>query len=192
MVETPSQMVPLGTQAPGFTLEDHNPRTDRGEVSLEDVRGENGTLVVFLCQHCPYVKHLEAELGELADELRGQRVGVVGVVANDLDEYPQDGPDGIADQAERAKLDFPYLIDDTQEVAQAYGAACTPDFFLFDGDLELFYRGQFDDTRPNAGTPTGEALRRAADALLEGVDPPEEQTPSQGCNIKWKAGNEPA
>lgn len=192
MTATPSEMLPLGTRAPDFTLPDQNPRTAEGDVSLKDVKGDQGTLVVFLCKHCPYVKHLEDELADVATELTDQGIGVVGISSNDPEQYPDDAPDGMAEQAERVGFDFPYLFDETQETAKAYKAACTPDFFLFDEDLELFYRGQFDDSRPNKGTATGEDLLAAVDALVAGEDPPEEQLPSQGCNIKWRSGNEPA
>jgi peroxiredoxin len=192
MVSVESQMLPLGTEAPGFELPNHNPTIDAKEVSLDDLaQGSDGVLVAFLCQHCPYVKHVEDELAEAAREFQDRGVAVVGICSNDLDEFPEDGPDGIAEQCQRAGFDFPYLLDETQEVARAYKAACTPDFYLFDDDLELFYRGQFDSTRPDGHEPTGHDLRDAAAHLLTGQDPPSDQHPSMGCNVKWKPGREP-
>ncbi len=190
MVRTDSTMIELGTQAPDFTLEDHNPRTDAGACSLKDVQGDKGTLVMFLCQHCPYVKHLELELAEAANGYQERGIGAIAIQSNDIENYPQDGPEGMAEQAERCRFDFPYVLDGTQEVAQAYHAACTPDIFLFDGELKLVYRGQFDGTRPGSGQPTGEDLDAAVEALLSG-EVLQDQAPSQGCNIKWKPGNEP-
>ncbi len=192
MTRTPSTMTSLGMSAPGFTLDDHNPRTDTGSTSLKDLQGPEGTLVVFLCNHCPYVKHIEDELARLADRFQADGIHVIGIASNDTDQYPDDGPDGIAEQCERAGFTFPYLLDETQDVAKAYSAACTPDFFLFDENLELYYRGQFDDARPGNDEPvTGEDLEDSADRLLEDQDPPSEQHPSHGCNIKWTPGNEP-
>ncbi len=192
MVKTPSTMQPLGTPAPDFTLTDENPRTERGTLSLKDIQGPNGTLIVFMCNHCPYVKHLEDELATTARRLQEEGINVVAIDSNDVNDYPEDGPSGIKEQSQRAGFDFPYLFDDTQDVAKAYKAACTPDFFLYDDELALYYRGQFDSSRPGNEHPiTGEDLTQAAKRLLDGEQAPEEQHPSQGCNIKWAPGNQP-
>jgi thiol-disulfide isomerase/thioredoxin len=178
MVQTPSTMLALGTKAPGFQL-------------FDVVSGE-ALLVMFLCQHCPYVVHVQSELSQMARDYAGADIGIVAISSNDIETYPQDGPDGMRGQAESEGFVFPYLFDETQEVAKAYTAACTPDFFLFDDTRSLVYRGQFDSSRPNSGVPvSGEDLRAAIDAVLadEPVNP--EQRPSVGCNIKWKEGNEP-
>ncbi len=189
MVRTPSMMAPLGTKAPSFTLRD----TDGLEVSLEDFAGAPGLLVVFLCNHCPYVKHIRHELAEFSREFVARGLAIVGINANDAERYPDDSPEAMAREKREIGYVFPYLFDETQEVAKAYGAACTPDFFLYDGELRLVYRGQFDDSRPGSNMPvTGEDLRAAVQALLAGEAPPEQQKPSLGCNIKWKPGNEPA
>jgi peroxiredoxin len=188
MAETPSTMAPLGMKAPDFTLPDPAGKL----VSLAEVQGASGLLVMFICNHCPYVKHLAAGLADFGREYQERGIGVVAIAANDADNYPQDGPEAMASEAQERGYTFPYLFDETQGVAKSYTAACTPDFFLFNGDLELVYRGQFDSSRPNSGLPvTGEDLRAAADALLAGEPVSEEQRPSVGCNIKWKAGNEP-
>lgn len=188
MAATPSTMAPLGTQAPDFTLPDHQGKN----VSLSDVRGGRGLLVTFICYHCPFVAHIREELGRIGGELQEKEIGVVAINSNDLNQYPQDGAEGMAREIEEGGYTFPYLLDETQEVARAYTAACTPDFFLFDGSLKLVYRGQFDDSRPGNGIPvTGEDLRRASTALLSGEAIGEDQKASIGCNIKWKPGNEP-
>lgn len=193
MTRTPSTMVELGTQAPGFKLPDQNPATDMGDVSLDTFEDADGYLVMFLCNHCPYVKHIEDKLAEVADELADRGIAAIGISSNDIAGYPDDDPEGMAAQAKRAGFTFPYLFDESQEVAKAYRAACTPDLFLFDGDRELFYRGQFDGSRPgNDVAVTGEDLQAAAQALLAGDQPPAEQAPSAGCNIKWAKGSEPA
>lgn len=189
MAVTPSEMPPLGTKAPDFTL----PDTEGNRVSLEDCDDHRGLLVVFMCNHCPFVKHIRRGLADFAREYRERGVAVVGINANDVEQKPEDGPEAMAREKEEQGYVFPYLFDESQEVAKAYRAACTPDFFLFDEERKLFYAGQFDDSRPTNGVPvTGEDVRRAADALLAGDEPPEEQTPSVGCNIKWKPGNAPA
>lgn len=189
MAATPSTMVALGTLAPDFTLE--NPRTG-GENSLASLRGEKGTLVMFICNHCPYVINIRPRLLEICADAIAQGIGVVAISANDIEKYPQDGPEEMKALADSESWPFAYLLDRTQEVAHAYSAACTPDFFLFDSALKLFYRGQFDDSRPkNELRPTGEDLSRALAALLGGEAPPELQIPSLGCNIKWLPGNEP-
>ncbi len=184
----PSTMAPLGSEAPDFELPD-----TRGEtVSLDDFDDARALLVVFLCNHCPYVKHIRDELAEFAREYRGRGLAVVGISSNDVEQYPEDSPKRMREVKEEVGFPFPYLYDESQEVAKAYGAACTPDFFLFDEERELAYRGQFDDSRPGNDVPvTGEDLRRATDRVLEGRPVPEDQAPSVGCNIKWKPGNEP-
>lgn len=184
-----STMLPLGTEAPPFELE-----TSDGEtVSIEDFADAPALLVMFICNHCPYVKHVENELGRLGKEYADRGVAVVGISSNSVESHPDDSPDGMREQAERAGFTFPYLFDETQEVAKAYGAACTPDFFLFDADRKLVYRGQMDDARPRNDEPvTGKDLRAAMDAVLAGEPVPEDQQPSMGCSIKWKPGNEPS
>ena len=183
-------MLPLGTLAPDFTLPD-----TRGQiVNLKDFQGAPALLVIFLCNHCPYVKHIRAELAALAREYMGRRVAIVGINANDVQNFPDDRPELMAVEVLQAGYSFPYLYDETQAVAKAYRAACTPDFFLFDGQRRLVYRGQFDDSRPRVEHPlpvTGKDLRGALDAVLAGKPLPVDQKPSLGCNIKWKPGNEP-
>lgn len=189
MVRTASTMTDLGREAPDFHLPD--PRTGT-LVSLDDFAGAPALLVVFLSNHCPYVKHIQAALAEFAEDYQERGLGVVGINANDTQAYPDDAPDRMVEDAHRVGYTFPYLFDESQRVAQAYRAACTPDFFLFDGERRLVYRGQFDDSRPGSGVPvTGADLRRAADAVLAGGRPDAQQVPSVGCNIKWKKGNEP-
>lgn len=188
MARTPSTMLPLGTPAPEFSL----PNIDGATVKLGDFAGEKGLLVVFMCNHCPFVIHLADALAEFAKEYQGKGLAIVGISSNDVAGYPDDSPEKMVTEAQQRGYVFPYLYDETQEVAKAYRAACTPDFFLFDADHKLAYRGQFDSTRPDSGaTPTGEDLRAAADALLAGSCPTDDQKPSLGCNIKWRAGNEP-
>lgn len=189
MVLTPSTMAPLGMRAPHFTLPDTGDRM----VSLDDFEGAPGLLVVFLCNHCPYVKHLRWELAEFGKEYQERGLAMVAINANDVERYPADSPEKMAEEVREVGYTFPYLYDETQEVAKAYGAACTPDFFLFDADLRLVYRGQFDRSRPSNGLPvTGEDLRNAADAVLAGEEVQGEQFAGVGCNIKWKPGNEPS
>lgn len=188
MAATPSTMAPLGMQAPDFTLPDAHGKSH----SLSDFREAPALLVAFICAHCPYVVHIRKEFAAFAREYQSKGLAVVAVAANDVAQYPQDGPEGMAREAEEAGYTFPYLFDETQGVAKAYRAACTPDLFLFDGDRKLVYRGQFDDSRPGSGIPvTGKDLRGAADAVLEGRPVPKEQRSSIGCNIKWKPGNAP-
>ncbi len=188
MAETPSTMAPLGMKAPDFTL----PDTTGEMVSLLDFEGGAGLMVAFISNHCPYVKHIAAALADFGAEYQELGLGVVAIAANDVANYPQDGPEAMEREAEGRGYTFPYLFDGTQEVAKAYTAACTPDFFLFNGDLELVYRGQIDSSRPGNGLPvTGEDLRAATDAMLAGGPVSERQLPSVGCNIKWKAGNAP-
>ena len=190
MVKTASTMLPLGTKAPNFSL----PNTvDGSTVSLSDFADRKGLLVIFLCNHCPFVIHLKSDLAKFAKEYQAKGLGVVGISANDVANYPQDSPEKMKEEAQAAGYSFPYLYDETQDVAKAYGAACTPDFFLFDKDQKLVYRGQFDNSRPQSGIPiTGADLRAACDAVLAGKPVTEDQKPSIGCNIKWKAGNAPA
>jgi peroxiredoxin len=188
MALTPSTMLELGTTAPGFRLPDPDGRT----VSLDDVVGEKGLLVMFICSHCPYVKHVRAELARLGRDCAGQGLGVVAIASNDVAQYPEDGPAGMKAEAEGAGYTFPYLFDETQEVAKAYRAACTPDLFLFDAARRLVYRGQIDDSRPGNGVPvTGKDLRAAVAAIVEGRPVEARQKASMGCNIKWKSGNAP-
>ena len=189
MAEVNSTMMELGTKAPTFNL----PDTKGNEISADDVKGKNGLLVIFMCNHCPFVKLIKKELSAFAKEYREKGIGIAAINANDAENYPDDRPEKMKEEVERFGYTFPYLHDESQEVAKSYGAACTPDFFLFNDNLELVYRGQFDDARPgNDNEVTGKDLRRAVDALLRGGQiPGEEQKPSIGCNIKWKKGNEP-
>jgi len=189
MVLTPSTMLPIGTKAPDFSLVNVDGRT----VSLEDFEGKPAFLAIFMCNHCPFVKHLADAIAKFATEYMAKGVAIVGINSNDVANYPADSPEQMVREAEERGYTFPYLYDETQELAQAYHAACTPDFFLFDKDRKLVYRGQFDSSRPDSGIPiTGADLRAAVDAVLAGKQPSEKQPPSIGCNIKWKAGSEPA
>jgi len=188
MVNTPSTMAPLGTQAPPFSL----PDTEGKVVSLEDYKDAPALLVVFLCNHCPFVKHVLPHFVELAGEYQRRGVAVVGISSNDVSTYPDDAPEKMAELSKAMGFPFPYLYDESQEVARAYGAACTPDFYLFDREGRLVYRGQMDDSRPGNGRPvTAADLRAAIDAVLDGRLASDDQKPSVGCNIKWKPGNEP-
>ena len=189
MVRTPSTMLPLGTVAPDF----HLPNVDGRMVDFATAAGPRGTVVMFICNHCPFVKHVADQLAALGRDCLPRGVGVVAISANGVAAHPADSPEQMVREAEDRGYPFPYLYDDSQEVAQAYHAACTPDFYLFDADRRLVYRGQLDSSRPGNGVPvTGADLRAAVDALLAGRPAPEPQVPSIGCNIKWKAGNEPA
>jgi peroxiredoxin len=188
MVRTPSTMLPLGTSAPDFSLPDVEGRT----VSLADYADSPVLLVMFICNHCPFVKHVAAALAELAREYQQRGVAVVGINSNNVQQYPDDTPDKMAEEVASRGYTFPYLYDESQEVAKAYRAACTPDFYVFDDDRRLIYRGQMDSSRPgNEIEVTGEDLRAALDAALAGRPVPDQQSPSIGCNIKWKPGNEP-
>jgi peroxiredoxin len=188
MVAVNSTMLPLGTKAPDFRL----PDTGGKQVSLSDFNGAPALVVIFMCNHCPYVKHIRAGLAQLARDYLPRGVALVGINANDVANYPADSPAQMAEEAKAAGYRFPYLYDETQAVAQAYRAACTPDLYLFDKDQRLVYRGQFDDSRPGNGRPvTGKDLRAALDAVLAGKPLSASQKPSIGCNIKWKPGNEP-
>ncbi len=182
-------MLPLGTSAPDFALPDVlSGRT----VRLEDFRDKAVLVVIFLCNHCPYVKHIRPGLAAFARDYAARGVAIVGISANDINTHPADSPERMKEEALATGCDFPYLYDATQEVAKAYRAACTPDFFVFDGQRRLVYRGQFDDSRPGNGKPvTGQDLRAACDAALAGRPAPEPQRPSMGCNIKWTPGREP-
>ena len=188
MVRTASTMLPLGTPAPDFSLVN----VDGRAVSLADWKGAPALLVIFMCNHCPYVKHIAPELARFARECQQKGVAIVGINSNDGAAYPEDSPEQMVHEVEQRGYTFPYLCDETQEVAVAYRAACTPDFFLFDKNQRLVYRGQFDSSRPGSGVPvTGEDLRRAVDAVLIGQPVSANQRASLGCNIKWKAGSEP-
>ncbi len=184
MARTESTMLELGTAAPDFALTDV---MSGKTIRRDDFRGQKALLVMFICAHCPYVKHIEKGLAALGMDYDGEPVSIVAISSNDAANYPDDNPAGLKRQAETLGFRFPYLFDETQEVAHAYKAACTPDFFLFDGDLKLVYRGEFDQSRPANGVAvTGEALRAAMDAVLAGKQPSADQRPSIGCNIKWK------
>jgi peroxiredoxin len=189
MARTPSTMLELGTKAPAFSLLD----TDGSRVSLADYRGAPALLVMFICNHCPFVKHVRSELARIGREYGARGVGIVAISSNDAEAYPDDSPERMREEKQEAGYVFPYLFDESQQVAAAYQAACTPDFFLFDGEQQLVYRGQLDDSRPGNGVPvTGRDLRAALDAVLEGLPVPADQKPSLGCNTKWKPGNEPS
>ncbi len=188
MVRTPSTMLPLGTEAPDFSL----PSQEGTSVSLADFADAPAIVVAFVCNHCPFVKHLADEFAAFGNEYKDKGVAVVAISSNDVKNYPDDSPEKMQAEAKARGYEFPYLYDESQEVAKAYAAACTPDFYVFDKDRRLVYRGQFDASRPDSGIPvTGEDLRAAVDAVLAGNQPPAEQYPSIGCNIKWKPGNEP-
>jgi peroxiredoxin len=187
MVKTASTMLPIGTTAPDFSLSN----TDGQLVSLDQLAGKP-LLVVFMCNHCPFVVHLREALAAFANEYQARGIAIVGISSNDSGKYPQDGPNEMKEEAESAGYNFPYLFDETQGVAQSYKAACTPDFFLFDAGHSLVYRGQFDSSRPgNDIAITGDDLRAACNAVLDGQSVSAEQMPSIGCNIKWIPGNEP-
>lgn len=188
MAVTPSTMLPLQTKAPRFSL----PDTEGNTVSLSDFADASVLLVVFMCNHCPFVKHIIDAFVKLAKEYQGKGVAIVGINSNDVDNYPEDRPELMAKEVRERGFTFPYLYDATQDVAKAYQAACTPDFYVFDKNRALVYRGQMDDSRPGNGEPiTGADLRAALDAALAGREIPGQQRPSVGCNIKWKAGQEP-
>lgn len=182
---TPSNMLELQTVAPPFELPDVISGND---FSLTDLSsGKKGTLIMFICNHCPYVKHVQTELVKLANDYLGEEIAIAAISSNDIENYPEDSPELMLEEAKKWKYPFPYLYDETQQVAKAYKAACTPDFYLFDKDLLLVYRGQLDGSRPGNDVPlTGETLRKAIDNLLAGIPIDENQIPSMGCNIKWK------
>jgi thiol-disulfide isomerase/thioredoxin len=182
-------MLALGTPAPAFALQDAGTGKT---VTLEDFADAPALLVVFMCNHCPFVKHIRPTLAAFARDYQAKGLAMVGISSNDVADYPEDGPEKMAEEVRNAGYVFPYLYDETQAAAKAYKAACTPDFFLFDREHKLVYRGQFDDSRPGNNRPvTGADLRAAVDAVLAGQPVPQEQKPSMGCNIKWTAGNEP-
>jgi thiol-disulfide isomerase/thioredoxin len=190
MAETLSTMLPLGTSLPGFSLMDApSGRT----ITDRDVVGNRGTLVMFICNHCPFVKHVLPEVERLAAEYGPRGIGVVAINANDVAAFPQDGPGPMKDLAIEHGWAFPFLLDETQSVARTYGAACTPDFFAFDAERRLAYRGRLDESRPGSAVPvTGRDLRAALDAILAGRAPAADQKPSVGCNIKWRIVSSPA
>ena len=188
MVATASTMLPLGTQAPNFSLPDTNGRI----ITRDSFKGSPALLVIFMCNHCPFVKHVQKVLAQLAAEYQAKGVAIVGINANNAADYPDDSFEMMAQEAKNFCYTFPYLCDETQAVAKVYKAACTPDFFFFDKNQRLVYRGQMDDSRPGNDVPvTGADLRAAMDAVLQGKPVPKVQKPSMGCNIKWKKGNEP-
>jgi len=188
MAPTSSTMAPLGMIAPAFHLPDLSGKM----VSLDDFRSAPALLVAFICSHCPFVKHVRSHFAELAREYQKRGVAVVAISSNDIAAWPDDTPEKMAEESTSVGYSFPYLFDETQEVAKAYRAACTPDFYLFDRERRLVYRGQMDDSRPSNNVPvTGSDLRRALDSVLAGRPVPADQKPSVGCNIKWKPGHEP-
>ena len=188
MALTPSNMLPLHTRAPDFLL----PDTEGGKVSLENFADKSLLVVAFICNHCPFVKHIRQELASLAKEYQPQSVGFAAINSNDTEAYPEDDMEHMRREVVEVGYSFPYLLDESQEVARAYDAACTPDFYLFNEERKLVYRGQLDDSRPGNAIPvTGSDLREALDAALVHAPVPPRQVPSMGCNIKWKAGNEP-
>ena len=188
MVLTPSTMLSLGTEAPYFTL----PDTTGKMVSLNDYKDAPAFLIIFMCNHCPYVKHVQHGLAKIASEYQAKGVAVIGINSNDAETHPDDSPEKMAEEIKSVGYTFPYLYDETQEVAKKYRAACTPDFYLFDKDMKLVYRGQMDKSRPGNDIPvTGEDLCAAMDAVLEEKPVSGDQIPSMGCNIKWKEGSEP-
>ncbi len=190
MALTPSTMVALGTKAPDFSL----PEVVTGKtLSLKDFSGKKSLLIMFVCQHCPYVQHIKEELARLGQNYVSKDIAIVAVSSNDAQNYPDDSPGQLKEMAIELGFTFPFCYDETQSVAKAYKAACTPDFFLYDQDRKLVYRGQLDDSRPGNGKPiNGQDLRKAIDALLNKKTVDTHQKPSMGCNIKWKQGNQPA
>ncbi len=189
MALTASTMLPLGTKAPAFSL----PDVVSGKlIKLDDFKSAKGLLVMFICQHCPYVKHVENELAKLGHDYQNKQLAIVAISSNDAQSHPDDSPESLKKMAQILKFDFPYVYDESQSIAKAYQAACTPDFFLFDAQQKLVYRGQLDDSRPGNNEPvTGRDLRKAIDAVLSNELVDTNQKSSIGCNIKWKAGNEP-
>lgn len=185
MAVTPSNMLPLGTKAPHFELVD---AISNDTFTLADIQGEKGTVVMFICNHCPYVIHVNEEIVRIANDYRVTGFGFVAISSNDVEKYPQDGPDRMWDVANKNAYPFPYLYDETQQVAKAYDAACTPDFYVFDAELKLVYRGQLDNSRPGNSIPVnGRDLREALDNILNNSPQRKDQKPSMGCNIKWKS-----
>lgn len=190
MALTESRMLKLGTRAPYFSL----PEVVSGKtVRLQDFSGKKALLVMFICRHCPYVQHVEMELARIGKDYVARAAAIVAISSNDAENYPEDSPESLKEMARKLGFNFPYCYDETQRIAKAYSAACTPDFFLFDKDFRLLYRGQLDDSRPGNNKPVnGKDLRAALDAALAERPAPAEQKPSAGCNIKWKQGSEPA
>ncbi len=189
MALTPSTMLSLGTQASDFTLPDV---TSGKSISLKNFSGKKAILVMFISVHCPYVKHIRQELSKLSRDYQNKDIAIIAVSSNNVEKYPDDSPENLKKMAKELNLTFPVCFDEDQKVAQEYMAACTPDFFLFDQNQKLVYRGQLDDSRPDSGKPvTGKDLRAAMDAVLSGKLVDSNQKPSMGCNIKWKQGNEP-
>ena len=185
MAATPSTMMPLGTQAPDFTL--LNPVTGK-TAALASLKSDTATVIMFICNHCPYVKHVQEELVKLANDYQPKGVSFIAINSNDVENYPDDSPEKMKETVQQVGYQFPYLFDETQEIAKAYQAACTPDFFVFDKDLKCAYRGQLDDARPKNNAPVnGKDIRAALDAILAGQPVNPEQIPSIGCNIKWKS-----
>jgi peroxiredoxin len=188
MAATPSTMLDLGTTIPAFRLRDINGKA----VTSNDFGASRGLLVAFICPHCPYVRHVRSEFARLARDVQQRGISVIAINSNDATAFPDDSPEGMRQEASEVGYTFPYLVDDTQEVAKSFRAACTPDFFLFDNQRRLVYRGQFDDSRPRTQVPvTGKDLMAAIDALLAGKPVSPDQRPSMGCNIKWLKGGEP-
>lgn len=188
MARTPSTMLPLGTVAPDFAL----PNIDGTIIKRDDFGGKHALVVMFICNHCPYVKHVDRGMVDLAKDYQPKGVGFVAISSNDVANYPDDSPEKMREEAQLVGYTFPYLYDATQDVAKAYRAACTPDFYVFDSALKLVYRGQLDDSRPRNDLPvTGADIRAALDAILAGEPVPDAQKPSIGCNIKWIPGNAP-
>ena len=189
MARTESYMLPLNTKAFDFTLTNS---VDQKQVSLNQVKGISGTLIIFMCNHCPYVLHLLDKMVEVSKNIKEWRINTVAISSNDVENFPEDRPELMKKLALKKSFGFPYLYDETQEIARAYQAACTPDFYLFDHDLKLVYRGRFDNARPKNNNPvTGKDLMNACQRLSKGIAQEREQIPSLGCNIKWKSGNEP-
>ena len=192
MAATESTMLELGLRAPDFDLPNTNPGVGPKMVSLSEYAGARALLVMFVCNHCPYVIHLRSALVALANEYAGEGLQVVAISSNSADSHPQDGPDAMREEALEHNFPYAYLYDESQAVAKAYKAACTPDFYLFDEHQKLAYRGRFDASRPKNEIPvTGDDMRRAVETVLAGRTPPTEQIPSMGCNIKWAPGNQP-
>ena len=185
MAQTPSQMIPLGSIAPNFELLD----TTSGTIkSLQELKSDKATVVFFICNHCPFVHHINTALVEVANTFQEQGVQFIAISSNDVVNYPEDSPEKMTEFAKSQNYNFPYLYDESQEVAKGYGAECTPDFFIYNAQMQLTYRGRFDQTRPNMGTATGDELSKALDAILKtGTCNQENQKPSIGCNIKWKS-----
>jgi len=185
MAVTPSQMIPLGTKAPDFSLQD----VVSGKVlNLSDLKSNKATVIMFICNHCPFVKHIIKELINVANQYTPKGISFIAINSNDVEDYPEDSPPNMKKLAEELMFPFPYLYDETQEIAKAYDAACTPDFYVFDQSLSCVYRGQFDDSRPGNQIPvTGKDLKAALDSIISGEPVPQDQKPSIGCNIKWKS-----